>query len=202
MKSRAGWRSGLSIEAESTDEAGRPLTWRATATYLGVAAETVVDHYVVTASYAGEVPAKEAEPATMEATATYEPKAEAEAPAPEAEAEAGGVPWQAAAGGGSQAGGGVSAAGLDTVADGAVTGSLARIEAAEVTTEDAERLLAEIGEACERGDATLSGEAGRAVVARAAASLAAAGADGDAVAAAAEAASARVADSAQVDLLP
>ena len=99
MKSRAGWRSGLSIEAESTDEAGRPLTWRATATYLGVAAETVVDHYVVTASYAGEVPAKEAAPATMEATATYEPKAEAEAPAPEAEAEAGGVPWQAAAGG-------------------------------------------------------------------------------------------------------
>ena len=60
VKSRAGWRSGLSIEAESTDEAGRPLTWRATATYLGVATETVVDHYVVTASYAGEVPAKEA----------------------------------------------------------------------------------------------------------------------------------------------
>lgn len=73
--------AGISWTVDSADANGMPTSYSAECIYRGVDSDVVVDHYVVTATYAGEVSAKEPVK-TYEATLTYEgPGSEASAPA-------------------------------------------------------------------------------------------------------------------------
>lgn len=63
--------AGLSWTVDSEDEAGRPVSWTANALYRGLDTQVVIDHYVVTATYAGNVSPKNAEMGHV-ATLTYQ----------------------------------------------------------------------------------------------------------------------------------
>lgn len=63
--------AGLTWTVDATDEAGRPTSWTAEALYRGIDSQVVIDHYVVTATYAGEVVPKDLQ-AGFVATLTYE----------------------------------------------------------------------------------------------------------------------------------
>ena len=69
---------GLTFEVETYDEYGAPKTYSATALYRGLDTRTVVDHYRVTATYAGDIPATEPV-TTYTATLNYSSPAEAKA---------------------------------------------------------------------------------------------------------------------------
>ena len=78
--------AGISWQVTATDEAGFPTSYTANCIYRGQDADTITDHYTVTATYAGEVTAKEPV-LTYQATLTYAATAPEVAPAIEVETQ-------------------------------------------------------------------------------------------------------------------
>ena len=88
-------RAGVSWQVETADANGVPTSYQAIALYRGVDTATVLDHYDVTANYAGEIPVATDERRVV--TTIYEmvvPAAPAPTPASEPEAEPA-FPWAA-----------------------------------------------------------------------------------------------------------